>query len=97
MPRPAAADLIPPPTLVADTFQFGPAMGLILTIALLTSVVLLYRRMRWAGKGRLATSMVCILLFLGVNLICYLLALGGRRPHGPPIPVPAQPPAESNR
>jgi peptidoglycan/LPS O-acetylase OafA/YrhL len=78
--RVAYADILPPPTFVADYLWFGLPAGPIVGLALIAGVVFLYRRMRKAGKGRGRAAALGLLLFVAANLLCYLVALGNRRP-----------------
>jgi hypothetical protein len=85
--RVAYADIIPPPTFVADYLWFGLPLGPLVGLALIAGVVFLYRRMRKAGKGRGRAAALGLLLFVTADLLCYLLALGHPRPRDyPPLP-----------
>jgi hypothetical protein len=76
----AHADILPPPTFVADYLWFGLPAGPIVGLALIAGVVFLYRRMRRAGKKRGRAAALALVLFVAANLLCYLVALGNRRP-----------------
>jgi len=84
----AYADVVPLPPMVADDLWFGLPLGPIVGLVLLAAAVLLYLRVRKAGKGRGRAAAFAILLFVAGNLLCYVLAAGQRRPRDYPLPPP---------
>jgi hypothetical protein len=91
---PAYADVAPPLTGVLDFLWLGLWLGrvgaIVAGLLLITAAVLLFRRLRRRGRGRLSAAAAALGLFVVGNVICYGLALSLFRGagHRPPIAIP---------
>ena len=93
---PAYADVVPPLTGVLDFLWLGPVGAIVAGLLLITAAVLIFRRLRRRGRGRLFAAAAALGLFVVGNVICYGLALslprgGGRRPEPQASPQPSPP------
>lgn len=83
-PAVAAADVLPPPTLVLDSLHFG-APGVAVMAILCAAAVLTFRALRRRGRGRAAALAVAVLVFVIGDLAAYAVAISvgatrGERP-----------------
>lgn len=76
-PGVAAADVLPPPTLVLDALYLGP-LGIGVWIVLLAAAVLTFRALRRRGRGRGLAIGLAILVFVVGDLAVYaaVISLG---------------------